>query len=265
MEKTMKYDHTFAICAYKESKYLEECINTLLNQTMKSKIYISTSTPNEHISRLAEKYDLPVYVNTGIKGITGDWNFAMSQADTKYVTIAHQDDVYEPTYTEELIKRAEKAKNPIIIFSDYFELRDGEKVFKNKLLKIKRMMNFFIGIFPNSRFMRNRVLSVGNSICCPAVMYSMEAYKDFQFDNSFKTSCDWEAWSRLALIKGAFIYHRKPLMGHRIHEESETTATIADNTRNCEDLIIYERYWPSFIAKMLIKPYSQSQKSNNIK
>ena len=34
----MNFDnHTFAICAYKESKYLEECINSVLNQEEKSK------------------------------------------------------------------------------------------------------------------------------------------------------------------------------------------------------------------------------------
>ena len=40
-------DHTFAICAYKESPYLEECIKSLKNQTIKSNILIATSTPKE--------------------------------------------------------------------------------------------------------------------------------------------------------------------------------------------------------------------------
>ena len=42
-------DHTFAICAYKESPYLEECIKSLKNQTIKSNILIATSTPNDYI------------------------------------------------------------------------------------------------------------------------------------------------------------------------------------------------------------------------
>lgn len=43
-------NHTFAICAYKESPYLEECIiHHLWNQTVKSEIFIATSTPNKYI------------------------------------------------------------------------------------------------------------------------------------------------------------------------------------------------------------------------
>ena len=41
-------DHTFAICAYKESPYLEECIKSLKNQTIKSNILIATSTPKRN-------------------------------------------------------------------------------------------------------------------------------------------------------------------------------------------------------------------------
>ena len=53
-------NHTFVLCAYKESQFLEECVQSLLAQTVKSKILISTSTPNDHIKGIAEKYNLPL-------------------------------------------------------------------------------------------------------------------------------------------------------------------------------------------------------------
>ena len=36
--------HTFAVCAYKESEYLEECVKSLLEQTVKTNIIMATST-----------------------------------------------------------------------------------------------------------------------------------------------------------------------------------------------------------------------------
>ena len=120
----MKEKHTFVICAYGESPYLEECICSLLNQKRKSSVLIATSTPNEHIERLAEKYHLQVKVNQGEKGISADWNFAYSCADTPYVTLAHQDDLYEPDYSENILAFLKKAKHPLIAFTDYCELRD---------------------------------------------------------------------------------------------------------------------------------------------
>ena len=47
--------HTFAVCAYKESPYLENCLKSLKNQTVKSSIIMTTSTPNVFIKSLAEK------------------------------------------------------------------------------------------------------------------------------------------------------------------------------------------------------------------
>ena len=113
--------HTFVVCAYKESEYLEECIISLLNQTMQSEIKIATSTPNDYIQSLAEKYKLEVLVNYGETGIAGDWNFALGCADTKYVTIAHQDDIYLEDYTATVVDAMDRQKKLIIAFTDYCE------------------------------------------------------------------------------------------------------------------------------------------------
>lgn len=40
----MRYKHVFAVCAYKDSPYLEQCIRSLKAQTVPSHIIICTST-----------------------------------------------------------------------------------------------------------------------------------------------------------------------------------------------------------------------------
>ena len=52
--------HTFVICAYKKSEYLEECICSILKQTIKSNVLISTSTDIPFIREMAKKYDIPL-------------------------------------------------------------------------------------------------------------------------------------------------------------------------------------------------------------
>ena len=101
-------NHTFAICAYKESPYLEECIKSLKNQTVKSNIIMATSTPNDHIKNLAQKYEIQLFINNGEKGIGQDWNFAVSNTKTDYVTVAHQDDVYCENYLEQIVLMQKK-------------------------------------------------------------------------------------------------------------------------------------------------------------
>ena len=75
--------HTFVVCAYKESAFLEECISSLIAQTVKSNILIATSTPCEFIESIAQKYQLSLFVNP-VKGggIACDWNFGYGKAET---------------------------------------------------------------------------------------------------------------------------------------------------------------------------------------
>lgn len=257
--------HTFAICAYRESRFLEECILSLKSQTVKSNIIMVTSTPNEYIECLAQKYEIPLYVNDN-GGITQDWNFAYRNSKSKYVTIAHQDDVYFSQYTEKILEYMNKANDPIICFTDYCEIRNGKKISTNNLLKIKRAM-----LFPlkfswsyNKKKIRRLVLGFGCPICCPSVTFMKKKIIQAPFRAGFRSDEDWEAWERLSKLSGEYIYIPKKLMGHRIHEESETSNILADNARKEEDYVMFCKFWPSWIAKVLTRLYSNSEKSNKL-
>ena len=89
----MKHKHVFAICAYKDSPYLESCIRSLVGQRTKSPVILCTSTPSPYIDGLAGRYGIPVFVRDGASNMRDDWNFAYHMADGELVTIAHQDDV----------------------------------------------------------------------------------------------------------------------------------------------------------------------------
>ena len=186
----MKDNHTWVICAYGESDYLEACIQSLKNQTLQSQIICYSSTPLDSIKELCQRYAIPFYTKQG-GGIGKDWN-----------------------------------------------------------------------LFPSSHFWRNRVMAFGNPICCPAVTYNLEKLKNFYFDEGMKVSLDWYAWYKISEYKGRFVYVSDKLMCHRIHEESETSKTIADNTRSKEDLYMYQLFWPKWIANILMKQYVKSQKTN---
>ena len=90
--------HTYAICAYKDSPYLEACIRSLLRQTIPASVILCTSTPSPYLQRTAKKYGLPFFVRDGESDIQDDWNFAYEKAASRLVTIAHQDDIYHKDY-----------------------------------------------------------------------------------------------------------------------------------------------------------------------
>lgn len=258
-------NHTFVICAYKESPYLEECIKSVLNQTVKSNIIMSTSTSNEYIENLAKKYNLQLFVNTGKSGIGQDWNFGISNTKTDYVTVAHQDDIYKENYLEEIVKYLNKGKDFVIAFSDYREIKKNKEINLTKNLKLKKILLSPLKIFPKSIFIKRRVLSFGCSICCPSVTVNTKIVGKEPYKTDLKCDLDWDTWYQMTKFKGNFLYISKELMDHRIHEGSETSNLIENNTRLEEDLIMFSKFWPKPIAKLLMKFYSKAIDTNEVK
>lgn len=261
--------HTFVVLAYQESEYLEACIRSVTSQTVPSKVVIATSTPNTFIQNIAEKYGLELFCNPEPgKGIGYDFDFARTCTGDPLVTIAHQDDLYAPTYAQTVRNAFRLNPNALILFSDYYEIRGTEKIFSNPNLKIKRLLltparlHFLSG----TKLVKRAILSMGNSICCPAVTFATEnIHLDQVFACGMKCNVDWYAWEQLSREKGQFLYLPQPLMGHRVHEASTTTELIHDNTRTKEDLILFQKFWPKPIAKLLNDLYVKSEESNQTK
>lgn len=258
--------HTFVILAYRESQYLETCIKSIMRQTSPSTVILATTTLNPHIKRLAKKYNLPIKT-TKHTTIGGDFDFALGCGKTELVTIAHQDDTYDPDYTKEIISAYKHAgKRTQIIFSDYYEIRGRQKIHKNTNLRLKRFLltPLKFRFLADKKWAKRFVLRFGNSVCCPAVTFNTRRVTPPIFASNMVCNVDWLAWEKLSKKPGKFIFINRPLMGHRIHSGSETTKTIEDDNRSREDFEMYRKFWPASIAKKLTKIYKNSEKSNKL-
>lgn len=257
-------DHTFAVCAYKESPYLEECVQSLKRQVVASNIIVCTSTPNDYIREVCEKHSLELYVSNQPSGIARDWNFAMGRAKTPLVTIAHQDDVYKAGYLDSALRHLNSAAKPLIYFCGYSELRAEGEVLDNTLLKVKKTMLKPLagGKRASSMRARRRILAFGDPVCCPSVTYVMENLPMPLFAEGYHGSLDWQMLERVSNLEGAFLYDPEPLMSHRIHKGSETSSLIESNLRSQEDYDMFCKFWPKPIASAIAKLYSLGEKSN---
>lgn len=259
--------HTYVVLAYKESNYLEECIKSVLHQSNDSTVVIATSSPNKHIEAIANKYNLSIHVNPdGPRGIGYDFDFAVSCGKTKLVTVAHQDDLYDKDYASAMIEGYKLNPDSIILFSDYYEIRDQHKVYSNTNLKIKRLLltPLKVKFLAKRKFGKRLPLRFGCAICCPAVTFVKSNIRNEDiFKCDFKCDIDWYAWEKLSKLNGSFSYIKEPLMGHRVHEESTTSEIIQDNIRTKEDLEMFKKFWPRWIANQINKVYVKSEKSND--
>lgn len=262
----MKPEHTFVIPAYGESPYLESCIEALRAQSVRSDIKIATSTPSEFIYKTAYRFNIPVAVNRKGGGIAADWTFACRCCDTRYLTLAHQDDIYLPDYSKRCLEGLAKSTNSLIAFTDYEEVFEDRIRTNTALLNIKRAILFPFFLFTDSigsKIAKKAILATGSAICCPSVMFDKESVGEIVFNPKMSINMDWHFWFNLSEKEGSFHYISEKLVQHRIHEDSETTKGLNSNRRQNEDLYMFEKIWPSPIAGLLARLYTLSYLSNN--
>ncbi|MCI8269867.1 MAG: glycosyltransferase [Lachnospiraceae bacterium] len=252
--------HTFAVCAYKDSPYLETCIRSLKKQTVFSAIIVCTSTPSSYIRGIAEKYELPYFVREGKSDIQSDWNFAYEQADSQLVTIAHQDDYYHRDYARMVQECWRKYRDTTVFTTDCVIIK-GKRIQRPGLfLLIKKALRMPLRIrrLASHTFLKQAVLIWGNPVICPSATYNKEELGMPLFASPYKFALDWDTLWKLAKRPGRFICVEKPLIGYRIHEGATTKDFIDSHRRSEEELAMYQKIWPRLVAKGLMAFYRKA-------
>ena len=259
--------HTFAICAYKDSPYLDACIHSLEKQSVKSKIILCTSTPSPFLEAMAKIHDIPLYVRNGKSDIQDDWNFAYEKADTRLVTIAHQDDCYHRDYTAEVQRCWERYPDTTVFTTDCAILK-GETLQKPGMIQfIKMLLRLPLRLhgLTNRAVVKKAALVFGNPIICPSCTYDKEALGAPLFDSPYKFALDWDTMWKLADRPGRFTCVERPLIRYRIHEGATTKACIEDHRRTADETAMYGKIWPKPVVKVLMhfyrKAYSAYEKA----
>ena len=256
-------DFTFVVCAYKECPYLEEAVQSIINQSVSCKVIISTSTPNSHIDGIASQYGLEVRINDN-GGQIKDYNFAIAQADTELVMLAHQDEILHKDFVKRVLEEINYEERPIIAFTNYLEMHNDVIDKKpSMLVKIKRIMLFplmFRGL-RHTWFGKRMIQCMGDPITHPTVVCVKKEMPEVVFREEYKASMDWDLWERLSLQKGSFVYVKDVLLYHRMNEDNQTVQLFnSSNVRYENEYDILCRFWCKPIAKAIMFFYKRSMK-----
>ena len=247
----MKIIHTFVILAYKESDDLEDCIKSVLKQSVKSNIVIATSTPNDFITDLAREYGIGIMINDKESNKGSDYNFALSTFNTKLITIVHQDDFYNRNYAKEVINCYEKNKDANLIFTDYYEIHKDVMVKHNWTLFKKRLMIWPLKyrFFQNKKHYKKRCLSHGQCFCTSSVTFVRDkGIKNF-FPEDLKYYNDWQGFINFAKKNTRMVYLNKKLVGYRIYDKEINMDMIIEKEN------ILKQFWNKKIIDFLYKKY----------
>ena len=250
-------EHSFIVLAYGESPFLEGCLRSLAAQTAPSRIALSTSTPSAFLERVAAQAGVETRVNPRREGIAADWNFALAQAETRYVTLAHQDDIYAPAFTAASLALFAREPQAALCFTGYQEVDDEGRPKSSRISRVKHLIE--LATIGRREVLKGRALraflSFGNPLPCSSVTFDRQNLEPFQFSAEFQSNLDWDAWWRLAQAGKTFLHVPQRLVGRRHNALTATSRLIADGTRRTEDLAMFRKAWPRPLADAIALTY----------
>ena len=248
--------HAFVLPAYGCSPFLNACLSSLVHQDVRSRIVVTTSTPSRFIEDAAHAHRVSVVVNPIRDGIAADWNFALQATDARYVTLAHQDDVYAASFTEQTLAAFDRSDGTLC-FTGYQEVDDDGRVVASKISRVKHLLAAVtIGRRNRPSPARLRAfLSLGNPLPCSSVTLDRRRLPDFSFSAGYASNLDWDAWWRLLLQGERFLSVPNRLVGRRHNAQTATAALIADGRRRSEDLMMFRRIWPAPLSEAVATLY----------
>ena len=207
------------IPVFNAEKYLEECIESVLNQSYPNieiiavndgskdkspEILLNYSNRIKIISK--ENGGVVSAMNAGIKEMTGDW-----------LKILGADDVMYPNAVEELVKIGNKLENKKkwIIISNFHYIDSEGKIIEEFVQPDFNSMNKFdVDITLLDHF-------IGNAITSLIHKSAIDEYG--MFNENFRIAPDLELWERYCILHNVRLWVvKKFLIKYRIHENMLT-------------------------------------------
>ena len=231
---------------YNVEKYLKQCLDSVLNQSLKEIEIIlvddgSTDKSKEIISDCENKFPNVISIRLQNKGVSVARNIGLKKATGKYVLYLDSDDFLEDECLDILYKTAEREKSNIIIFA-HKEIYDTGISHKVSVINIEvddkkvysgievadMVLNCkFLGTAWNKLF--NRECLIKNNFMFEPDRYVQDWYPIFiEISNA----------DRISFIN-------KPLYNYRIRENSITTKktikSIEDYSHAASQIIEYSQ------------------------
>lgn len=122
---------TVVVTVYKRTEYLQQSIQSALDQTFRSfEVIVTDDSCSEAIKEIVNSFQRPEirYRSNPITfGVALNLRAAISEARGRYIAILNDDDMWEPTFLEKLVAPLEADASRVLAFSDHWIMsEDGQ-------------------------------------------------------------------------------------------------------------------------------------------
>lgn len=220
-----------AVClaTYNGSKYLADQLDSIINQSFEDwHLYIRDDGSNDNTLEILYNY-YRLYQNkiTIINDYKGNLGYALNFVEISnyvkenYIAFSDQDDIWDISKLEKLYSVISKYDNtnPIIVYSDFYYLKDGVTFSHEKTLYRR---------FQNNNEVVKVLFHLGSLLGCTA-MINRELFKCLKI-YEYNISIGHDIFLlAVASMTGKQIYLNEKLIKHRLHNQN--TSLVGDRIR----------------------------------
>ena len=233
---------TFAIPYYCNLGYLEEAMNSIIQQTNTDwRAIVLDDRGGEDAEELVLSFHDPriQYSRNDVNlGLAENWNKGLALADTEFVTLFHSDDVLMPNYIDDMLQLMDR-HTVAVAGHCRTEIMDalGEKLWSfpdefKKLIRPRSKSDICtegdIGLTS---------LMNGSWIFCPSLCYRTSLIRDYKFDAQWKFIVDVDLMSKVLFDDGLLVGTTNVAYRYRRHRENQTAVLTRSLVRFREEIL----------------------------
>lgn len=245
------------VCSYKEEKYIEDCLNSIFDQTYQNiELIIANDCSDDRTFDIAKEWvkkngkrftNCVVYKNEANLGISKNFNGLIRRAKGKFIKPISADDIIISDGIENEVNFLKGNNEYAIVYGNCVIIDELEKY---PILAISKKRLFYNTI-PKYGYNLTEALIENCFIATPTVMYRKETFQQyglFREDLAFE---DWEYWLRLSSRGAGIGYIDSIIVAYRIRMGSnshtgkgkEEERRFLNNTET-EEIILneYQKY-----------------------
>ena len=205
---------TIIIPVYNGENYLEEAINSALEQTYNNiEIIVVNDGSTDKTDEICRKYQNKIkYIKKTNSGVASALNIAIKEMKGEYFSWLSHDDVYFPEKIEYQISYLSNLKNKnIILFNNYFLINENGRRIGNPVIINRKMVK------KKQEYCLLRGCVNGITMLIPKFAFQECGV----FNEKLKTTQDYDLWWKF-LKKFNFVHMEDILTKTRIHSNQDT-------------------------------------------
>ena len=222
---------SIVIPVYNSEKYLEECLDSILNQTYEKIEIIAIDDGSEDSSLdILKKYSDKIHIfSQENQGLASSLNLGISKLKGSWLKWFSPDDVMYPYTIETLVDETKKHSKDTILYSNWNIIDDAGSI----LREFQESSYNELSVFQyNVRLLDGQQINV-NTTLIPTHLFERCKIRDLDDP----VAIDYEFFLRSALLYGTkFFSISKPLIKYRIHTNQLSHKNISKTLDYVEEI-----------------------------